>query len=60
MTEKQPVRLDEQSIIPSKEGVKPFGGFAIHGVFMGPNPELTDTQQENLQDKIKNIQQHLN
>lgn len=60
MAEKQPVRLDFQSINPPKEGVKSFGGFAINGVFMGPNPELTDAERANLQEKIKSIRQHRN
>lgn len=60
MAEKQPVRLDSQSITPPKKGAKLFGGFAINGVFMGPNPELTDAEQKNLQEKIKSIQQHRN
>lgn len=60
MKEKQPVRLDPQSITPPREGAKPFLGFVIQGVMMGPHPELTDSQRKDIQEQIKSIQQHRN
>lgn len=60
MAEKQPLSLNSQSITPPKGGANLFKGFAIHGVFMGNNLELTDVQQKDLQEKIKSIRQHRN
>lgn len=64
--EDQPKELDPKDIIfsanpkPLDKPDKPFNGIAIGGIFMSPNPELTTERQEDLREKIRNIQQHRN